>query len=98
MIHYTKLMIAATLIASISGGAQAENNRGERPERPSFSSLDINEDGEISFDEFSSHDVPHGDHQTIFDHIDTDGDGIITSDEFENHTPPQRQRRQEERS
>lgn len=93
MIQYTKLMLAATLIISVSGFAQAEENRGERPQRPTFASIDINEDGKVDLEEFSEHEIPRGDHETIFNSIDTDGDGIITSDEFDNHKPPQRQRR-----
>ena len=90
MFKSNKLMLIAGVLLLTTGFAQAESERGAPPERPTFSSLDLNSDGEVSFEEFSSHDVPRGDHETIFGHIDTDSDGIITSDEFENHKPPQR--------
>ncbi|MEI6893796.1 MAG: EF-hand domain-containing protein [Colwellia sp.] len=96
MNDYTKLILAMTLIFSTSSLVQAndaEQNRGERPQRPTFESLDLNNDGGISFDEFSSHDIPHGDYQTMFNAMDTDGDGIISKEEFSNHKPPQRKKR-----
>ena len=95
MIKYSKSILSLALILSFSGLAQAENDRRGPPERPSFDSLDINGNAEIDFDEFSSHEIPHGDYETIFNRIDTDGDGIITNEEFDNHKPPQRQKRQE---
>lgn len=59
------------------------------PQRPTFESLDLNQNGDIDFDEFSSKELPRGDHQTIFDAIDADNNGVISNDEFTNHTPPQ---------
>lgn len=97
----TKLIIAITFIISASSLVQAKNadhNNGERPQRPTFASLDLNEDSEITFDEFSSHEIPHGDHETIFESIDSDGDGIILEEEFTNHKPPRRNNREGERS
>lgn len=82
------------LSLAIFSQAQAKNDSDRRgpPERPSFSSIDLDGNGEVSFDEFSSHEIPFGEHQTIFDHIDSDQNGSITQEEFENHKPPQRQR------
>lgn len=94
MQHYASLALATSLLFFSSGMVQAESNREAPPQRPSFASLDGDEDGEISFDEFSSHEVPRGDHETIFNHIDADSDGIITEEEFENHKPPQRPKRE----
>lgn len=97
--HYScaiKLALATTIVISTSALVQAKNNEQSQngpPKRPSFESLDLNEDGEIKFEEFSSHVLPHGDHQTVFNVIDTDGDSIITLDEFTNHKPPQRKKR-----
>ena len=48
----------------------------------------VNEDGDVDIDEFSSLQLPFGDHQTVFDNIDADNNGIITEEEFKNHKPP----------
>ena len=68
----------------------AGSDQGDRPQGgpPAFSSIDSDGDGEISFSEFSSKEIPQGDHQTIFDEIDSNGDGVITESEFSNHKPP----------
>jgi len=95
MNNYKKLLLAISLLISATGLAQAENNSPSKngpPPRPSFESIDINGDGEIDFDEFSSHKLPHGDHQTVFNMIDTDANGIISNEEFANHKPPQRKK------
>lgn len=92
MKNYTKIILAITLIVSTSSIVQAKNadrSRNGPPQRPSFESIDVNENGDIDFDEFSSQKLPHGDHQTVFDTIDTDSNGIISNDEFVNHKPPQ---------
>jgi len=78
-------VIAVTL--AVSSQVYAEKDI-ERPPRPSFASLDGNADGEIDFEEFSLHELPHGDHQTVFSDIDSDGDGFISNREFKNHKPP----------
>lgn len=96
MSHYSKLILAITLIISTSSIVHAQNDERSKngpPQRPSFESLDTNEDGDIDFDEFSSQEIPHGDHQTIFDLIDADNNGVLSNDEFVNHKPPQRERR-----
>jgi Ca2+-binding EF-hand superfamily protein len=93
MIIYSKITLIITLLVAVSGQAQANDNRSgkERPHaRPSFESIDSNADGDIDFDEFSSHKIPHGDHQTVFSHIDIDNNGIISSEEFNSHKPPHR--------
>ena len=98
-LYIKQLLILSALIA-LSSQVQAKNQRANQDRehsRPEFSSIDTNEDGDIDFDEFSSHDIPHGDHQTVFESFDTDNNGIISTEEFENHKPPQRQRNKEER-
>lgn len=95
---YIKLCLTSLLLITASSLVQAKNtplNRSEPPQRPTFDSLDLNQDGDIDFDEFSSHELPHGDHQTIFDTIDTNNNGVINNDEFTNHKPPQPQKRRE---
>lgn len=91
-----KLILAITLIMTTSSLVQAkddERSKNGPPKRPNFESIDINENGEIDFDEFSSQKFPHGDPQTIFDKIDTNSDGFISNEEFVNHKPPQRKKR-----
>ena len=50
--------------------------------------VEIEINGNLDFDEFASHELPHGDHQTFFNLIDTDNNGVISQDEFDNHKPP----------
>lgn len=94
------LTLAATLILSTSSLVQAKKTMQDKEprSRPCFSSIDTNGDGEVNFDEFSSHKLPHGDHQTVFNSIDSDANGIISHEEFVNHKPPQRKNRREDRS
>ncbi|SFD27343.1 EF-hand domain-containing protein [Pseudoalteromonas denitrificans] len=62
---------------------------------PPFTKLDINGDGAITFDEFSKHKIPRGNHETVFSHFDTDNDGKISEHEFNDRKshPPRRQKR-----
>ncbi|MDO7086536.1 EF-hand domain-containing protein [Pseudocolwellia sp. AS88] len=86
-----KIIIATLLLTSIGQVyAKGDQERGERPQRPTFASIDTNEDGEISFDEFSQHEIPMGDHETIFAEMDSDGNDVIDEDEFDSHKPPRR--------
>lgn len=88
-------IIAATLLIAISTSTQAGNknqNDRERPKRPCFSTFDTDSNGKITLEEFSSHELPHGKHETIFSHIDANSDGVITTTEFNNHQPPKRKK------
>lgn len=71
-----------------------ERGSKDKPEhkRPQFSSLDLDQDGSITFEEFSKSEVPNDDYATIFGHIDANGDGILTEQEFSSHKPPRRDR------
>lgn len=87
----SKAIVSLILLAVLSGQAFAKNKQsseGKPPPRPEFSEIDINEDGDVDIDEFSSLQLPFGDHQTVFDNIDADNNGIITEEEFKNHKPP----------
>ena len=86
---YIKVVTVVALTTVFTSHVQANNERekGEH-QRPTFTSIDLNEDGIINSDEFSSHKIPHGDHDTIFASIDSNEDGIISQEEFENHKPP----------
>lgn len=81
-----------TLFSQVEAKGDNSDRKGHR-ERPSFVSIDTDSNNEISFEEFSAHEIPFGDHQTIFNSIDSDSDGLITLEEFENHKPPQRKKR-----
>jgi len=86
-------LIIATLLLSSMGQAYAnggQHGRGERPQRPTFTSIDLNQDGEVNLEEFSQHEIPMGDHDTIFAEIDSNNDGFINEDEFDSHKPPRR--------
>ncbi|WP_158967990.1 EF-hand domain-containing protein [Paraglaciecola sp. L3A3] len=83
--------ITVTALFSFIGSSQAADREDrERPVRPSFASLDLDSDGKVVYDEFLSHEVPMGDHKTIFENIDADNDGEISEKEFTNHKPPRR--------
>jgi len=89
----TQLKATLTLMLFLAASNQALANKkphgdGDRPQRPSFASIDANADSNIDIDEFSLHDLPFGDHQTVFDNIDSDNNGLISQEEFENHKPP----------
>ena len=92
----TNTVLAITLLLTIfsQATAQAQEQSRDRPgSPPAFSSIDVNGDDEISFDEFSQQVLPHGDHRTIFDHIDSDTNGIISKTEFKNHRPSAKKNR-----
>jgi len=84
----------AILLSQVEAKGNDSGRKGHK-ERPSFALLDTDSNDFISFEEFSAHEIPFGDHQTIFDNIDSDNDGLITLEEYENHKPPQRKRREQ---
>jgi len=55
---------------------------------PPFSEFDLNGDGVMTLEEFSEHEIPHGEHAEVFSMIDANGDGQITEEEFTSHKPP----------
>jgi hypothetical protein len=67
--------------------------RGERRPPPPFSKLDVNGDGKLTLDEFKTHQIPRGDHETVFKGFDVSGDGVVTEEEYKNHRPQAPQRR-----
>ncbi|MCM2678529.1 EF-hand domain-containing protein [Echinimonas agarilytica] len=77
------------LLMSAAFGALAEPPRShaDKPERPTFSSLDVDGDGKMTLEEFSQHTIPHGKHERVFTHIDADADGVISKTEFDDHKP-----------
>ncbi|MBL4631711.1 MAG: EF-hand domain-containing protein [Paraglaciecola sp.] len=91
MVKLIALFCFIGMSVSLSVNAE-QRGGGDRPERPQFSSLDLDSDGSITFAEFGQSNVPHDDHATIFEHLDADGDGEITEAEFTSHKPPRRDR------
>ena len=93
---FSTSLIISSLLIIIMGQAHAKNGsheKRERPKRPAFTSIDLNQDGEVSFDEFSQHKIPKGDHETIFAIIDSNDDDVIDEGEFDNHKPARRNKR-----
>lgn len=91
--------IRAGLIASLltTGHAYAQpggdsGQSGERRGPPPFAELDLDSDSIITLDEFQQHEIPRGDHSSIFSAVDTDSDGQITEEEWSSHKPPKRAR------
>lgn len=86
----SKTIIAVTLLCAGLAQVNAKNSHEDHPPRPSFSAIDINGDGDIDFDEFSSQKAPREGHQKIFSKIDKDDNGVITKAEFMSHKPPKK--------
>lgn len=93
--QFIAILVALVSLTFASSITLAQgNNDHERPkrERPSFTSIDLNQDGMVELDEFEQHDIPFGDHQTVFDRIDSNADGVIDEEEFTSHKPPHRRK------
>ena len=89
----SKVIIAVTLLCVSIIHVNAKNPQKSKegpPPRPLFSAIDINNDGDIDFDEFSSQQEPREGYQKIFSQIDNDDNGVITKAEFNNHKPPKK--------
>jgi len=87
----SNVLIAFALSVGFMGQSYAAGSeQGNRPQGgpPPFSSIDSDGDGEISYSEFSSQEIPHGDHQTIFDEMDSDSNGVVSEEEFNSFKPP----------
>ena len=86
-------LVSTQALAYGSDNEAAEGeDRGQRRGPPPFSELDLNADASLTLEEFQQHQVPRGDHETIFNHIDANADGVVTEDEMKNHKPPRRAR------
>ena len=94
---FALLLSATTVVQTIQAmptpNDSSNGDRQPRKERPKFSTIDINSDGEISSEEFSTLKLPHGDHETVFASIDADNNGVISKEEFEDHKPPRPKKR-----
>lgn len=91
MFSFSKVLLISSIIFSGFSFTEAKKNHPPREgkgERPSFTALDLNSDGGIDFEEFTSKAPPSGDHQAVFLTIDSNDDGVIDEQEFINHKPP----------
>jgi len=61
-------------------------NSGKR-KRAHFNKLDLNTDGNISWEEFQQHKKPRNKRERIFQRIDANNDGSISQQEFREHKP-----------
>jgi len=88
------LSFSAHLFAMPDANHQQDGQYDNKPQhktphkRPKFSTLDLDANGVITLAEFKQHQIPRGDHLTVFNHIDVDGNGEISEEEFINHRPP----------
>mgnify|MGYP000176133523 CR=1 FL=1 len=64
-----------------------EQKKGKR-KRAYFNKLDVNNDGNVSWEEFQQHKKNRGKRERMFNHIDANNDGSISKQEFRDHKPP----------
>ena len=94
-----KVIIATLLFIAINSAyaQKQDGGKGQKHQRPEFSEIDTNENGEIDLAEFSQQQLPFGDYETVFNHIDADSNGVISQDEFASHKPPHKRRHKHKR-
>ncbi|WDE11302.1 EF-hand domain-containing protein [Thalassomonas haliotis] len=87
----SKVIICSTLtfMSSLAySSALEQSQQDKRRGPPPFSQLDLNGDQAISLEEFKQHQIPRGDHETVFANIDSNGDQQISEQELTSHKPP----------
>ncbi|MFT6924721.1 MAG: hypothetical protein ACJAZP_000279 [Psychromonas sp.] len=86
-------MVVGLAVSSQIYAADGDQSRGDMPPPPpKFTSVDTNSDNQISLEEFSTQELPHGDYQTIFSEMDSNSDGVVSKAEFEAFKPPRPER------
>jgi len=85
--------LTALMVSAQEDDVSDPHTQEVRPARPSFVAIDINSDGVIDFDEFSSRPLPKKRQHRIFSKIDKDNNGVISKAELINHKPPKRKER-----
>lgn len=90
MKHLSALSVLAISLLVTAPACFARDHQGGPPQRPDFTTIDIDGNGVIDFTEFSEQPMPEDMLQTIFNDMDTDQNGEVTEDEFNNHKPPKR--------
>ena len=85
------VIVAVILFLGVTAQSYAQEKGPGAP--PAFSSVDLDGNGEVNFEEFSQQKLPGGDPKEVFDSIDSNDDEIITEQEFIDHKPPPPPRR-----
>ena len=96
MSSFSNKIIIATLFFTCVSHAYANSDnhkKGERKQRPTFTTIDSDQNSEIDFDEFSQQTLPFGDYQTVFSAIDSNSNGVIDEDEYVNFKPPHKNKK-----
>ena len=91
----SKTIIAGTLLCAELTQTQARKNSHHEngpPPHPLFSDIDINNNGYIDFDEFSTQKAPKKGDQNFFSKMDKDDNDMISKAEFMNHKPPKKRK------
>jgi len=94
MKHLSALSVLAISLLVTAPACFARDHQGGPPQRPDFTTIDIDGNGVIDFTEFSEQPMPEDMLQTIFNDMDTDQNGEVTEDEFNNHKPPKHKENQ----
>jgi hypothetical protein len=83
MMKTLNITMLAMLVASSMAWAGSHHDHGKKNfERPAFSEVDANNDGDISFDEFKSYAEANPRYKGLFEKRDENGDGMLSEDEF----------------
>ena len=69
----------------------AEHKHRKGP--PKFEELDLDNDQQITLEEFIQHKLPHGEPSEVFVRIDADQDGFISEQELASHKPPRKRKK-----
>lgn len=86
-------LLSSVFIFDVVASTESKQQRNKRPKPPSFATLDENQDGEITLEEFIQKRPPKHTPEEIFSHIDADSNGVVTLAEFDAHKPPKKKRR-----
>lgn len=88
LLKWMLLIVIGVSLILVSGSLRAQGNQpGAMKQRcmDRFKSMDKNDDGKLTFDEFNSVSHPRGDPQHIFNARDLNGDGYLNPEELCTH-------------
>ncbi|MBT5330226.1 MAG: hypothetical protein HOL48_00395 [Porticoccaceae bacterium] len=87
----TSACLAGLLFAGEAAAQGGMGDRGDRPQRPDFATLDANSDGLLSLEEVQAMAATRGDQtdddrarnmDNFFGRMDSDADGMLSEEEF----------------